>query len=623
MIFPVFAANIIIYVLSYNKRKMKNGVKPYRNGGLAIPSRIPQLGTSIPRHHSRFLGLLTGIMVLLSLSTVIPSIPADDIQWDAVMVISEQSGEYAYVMFGEAWDAHDGPPADDYDEPLPPIPPIPYVLGWFNDNLPPPYEELLKDYRSYDPSHESKQWNLTVLWQSSLPTIVTLSWNPSSFQGSSYTSFLLYDALHETVLCDMEHVTSYSFTAIPSLEYSFEIRTQLSLNDPPVAQSDSYITSEDTLLQTTSFTGVLANDVDSDGPEQLTAKLITTVSHGTLAFHSDGSFTYQPSANWYGTDEFYYRAFDGQAYSTPATAMIYVQGVNDHPVVVNIPDQTIYAGEDFTSFDLDVYVNDVDDDDADLTWTSQGAMDLSITINSNHVVTVLPPSASWTGSETITFTASDPGGLSDGDNAVFTVLLSNQPPYTPSNPSPSNYATDVPIATVLSWTGGDPDSADTVTYDVYLGTTSPPQKIYSNRSQSTYSPSTLAYNTQYFWKIIAWDSHGASMEGPLWRFTTEQEPQAELTVTDIQGGLKVHAIIKNTGEASSMSTSWSITIDGLLLRRGKETTGTFSSLLPGEETTITSKFLFGFGPVDITVTIGSEETTKRGFLFFSYLFIRS
>jgi VCBS repeat-containing protein len=563
-----------------------------------------------------------GVMVFFSLNLFVPSVAADDIQWDAVIIISDLGGENAYVIFGEASDAHDGPPADAYDEPIPPIPPPPYVLGWFDDDIPSPYNKLLKDYRNYDPSHVSKQWNLTIVWQSSLPTIVTLSWNTYAFQGSSYTSFLLYDVLHDTVLCNMKQVTSYSFTAQPSFEYPFEIRAQTSLNNPPTAHSDTYLTTEDTQLQTTLSKGVLANDIDNDGPHQLTAELATTVSHGILAFHHDGTFTYQPYANWYGEDVFLYRAFDGLSYSTLTPVTIYVQGVNDPPVVSNIPDQTIYTGQTFTSFDLDLYVNDVDDTDADLSWAYQGATDLSITIASNHVVTVSPPSASWTGSEIITFIVTDPVGLSDKDKATFTILQSNDPPYTPTNPSPNNYATNIPITTALSWTGGDPDQGDTVTYDIYFGTTSPPQKIYSNHSQTTYSLSTLSYNTQYYWKLVAWDNHGASTESPLWRFTTEQEPQAELTVTDIRGGLRVHVDIQNTGDASSMSTSWNISIDGLLLRRGKETTGTLPNLLPGEETTINSKILFGFGPIDITVTIGSGETTKRGFLFLPFIIIR-
>jgi len=102
--------------------------------------------------------------------------------------------------------------------------------------------------------------------------------------------------------------------------------------------------------------------------------------------------------------------------------------------------------------------------------------------------------------------------------------LANQPPYVPSNPSPGNGATGVSINADLSWTGGDPDVGDTVTYDVYFGTTSPPPKIFSNYTSTTYLLSTLAYSTQYYWKIVSWDNHGAHSTGPIWSFTTQPQP---------------------------------------------------------------------------------------------------
>ena len=97
----------------------------------------------------------------------------------------------------------------------------------------------------------------------------------------------------------------------------------------------------------------------------------------------------------------------------------------------------------------------------------------------------------------------------------------NNPPNTPSSPSPANGSTGVSITADLSWTGGDPDSGDTVTYDVYFGTTNPPAKVVSNQSGTTYDTGTMNFNTIYYWKIVAWDNHGASTVGPLWYFTTE------------------------------------------------------------------------------------------------------
>jgi hypothetical protein len=96
----------------------------------------------------------------------------------------------------------------------------------------------------------------------------------------------------------------------------------------------------------------------------------------------------------------------------------------------------------------------------------------------------------------------------------------NNPPYTPTNPSPDNGSTSVELTPLLTWVGGDPDPGDTVTYDVFFGTTNPPLKISSNQSSTTYQSTPLEYNTIYYWKIISWDAHGVYTSGPLWHFAT-------------------------------------------------------------------------------------------------------
>jgi hypothetical protein len=101
-----------------------------------------------------------------------------------------------------------------------------------------------------------------------------------------------------------------------------------------------------------------------------------------------------------------------------------------------------------------------------------------------------------------------------------TAPMPNQPPYVPSSPSPVNGSTSVSVNVDLSWQGGDPDAGDTVTYDVYFGTSSSPSIVSHNQSSSIYDPGTLAYSTYYYWKIVAWDNHGASTTGPRWQFRT-------------------------------------------------------------------------------------------------------
>ncbi|MBN1281156.1 MAG: hypothetical protein JXA00_05860, partial [Candidatus Thermoplasmatota archaeon] len=113
------------------------------------------------------------------------------------------------------------------------------------------------------------------------------------------------------------------------------------------------------------------------------------------------------------------------------------------------------------------------------------------------------------------------------------VCLVNHPPNQPSNPSPAHMATNVPVIADLSWTGGDPDPGDTVLYDVYFGTATPPPKYSSNQSATTVNLGVLAHLTTYYWRVVAWDSFEESTAGPTWRFTTEQQPDTTPPVVSL------------------------------------------------------------------------------------------
>jgi len=104
--------------------------------------------------------------------------------------------------------------------------------------------------------------------------------------------------------------------------------------------------------------------------------------------------------------------------------------------------------------------------------------------------------------------------------------MDNRAPNTPSNPSPSNNATNQPLTVTLSWDCSDPDG-DAITYDVYFGTSSnPTAKASTNQSGKTLSKGTLSAGTIYYWKVVAKDSKGATTERPVWKFTTQSAPTA-------------------------------------------------------------------------------------------------
>jgi VCBS repeat-containing protein len=69
--------------------------------------------------------------------------------------------------------------------------------------------------------------------------------------------------------------------------------------------------------------GVLANDTDPDDDE-LTAVLVSDVTHGQLDLLADGSFTYTPDDGFSGIDTFTYMANDGVADSEVATVTLQV-----------------------------------------------------------------------------------------------------------------------------------------------------------------------------------------------------------------------------------------------------------------------------------------------------------
>ncbi|MBM5124186.1 tandem-95 repeat protein, partial [Vibrio parahaemolyticus] len=186
------------------------------------------------------------------------------------------------------------------------------------------------------------------------------------------------------------------------------------VNDAPVAKDDTAITDEDTPVTI----DVLPNDTDVDGDKVSIESASVPKEQGTVEV-VNGKLVFTPAENFNGDAEITYTVTDG-ALTDQATVKVTVNAVNDTPVVEsNVADQTL--AEDFTPYtiDLNTVFSDVDNVDGELKFSVSGNSNIQVAIV-NGIATITP-TADWNGSETLTFTATDPSGESVSQTVDFTV----------------------------------------------------------------------------------------------------------------------------------------------------------------------------------------------------------
>jgi len=182
----------------------------------------------------------------------------------------------------------------------------------------------------------------------------------------------------------------------------------------PIAQTDTYTTDEDTVLNVAA-PGVLANDFSPGGA--LSASVATNPVNGVLALAADGSFTYTPNANYYGTDSFTYTATVG-ATSAVGTVTITIAAVNDPPIAG--PDEYFVPAN--AASVLDVTINDVDPEGSPITLHSVDNPSVaggSVQISGN-TVTYTPPTG-FTGKDSFVYFISDAQGSLGSATVTLTV----------------------------------------------------------------------------------------------------------------------------------------------------------------------------------------------------------
>jgi VCBS repeat-containing protein len=234
---------------------------------------------------------------------------------------------------------------------------------------------------------------------------------------------------------------------------------------PPVAFVDnSYVTTEDALLNVPVGSGVLVNDTDADpdpkpslvvfevnGQQAWVGQEITLASGAKLTLNADGSFAYDPTtaaifqtlaAGENSQDSFTYRASDqtafGGLFSNEATVLIRIDGLNDAPTAF---DDTFTGADEDTVFNipaLGVLANDTDIDASDvlsvepvILTSSLGAQvtlnaDGSISYDPRASATLQALAAGAQANDTFSYTLRDRvvGGLTD--TGMVTVVVSGR-----------------------------------------------------------------------------------------------------------------------------------------------------------------------------------------------------
>ena len=155
---------------------------------------------------------------------------------------------------------------------------------------------------------------------------------------------------------------------------------------------------------------------------------------------------------------------------------------------------------------------------AHITATLQPGV--SITLTADADVTVPITGLALNGAEVYGGQPIASVGLKAGTTTVLTVPAgtpATHPPTAPVAGNPANGATGVSAPLTLTWS-----AAGATSYDVYFGSTNPPQAIETGQVTTSYAP-TIATGTTYFWQIVARNSAG-STAGPVWSFTTVPTP---------------------------------------------------------------------------------------------------
>lgn len=286
----------------------------------------------------------------------------------------------------------------------------------------------------------------------------------------------------------------------------------------PTAVADSYSVDEDTLLTADGIApnpdGVLANDLDGAAA----AVLVSGPSFGVLSLAADGTFTYTPSPDFFGADEFSYAANDGAGgpNSEPAVVSITVNGVADAPVAVADSYEAI-EGQHLIVAAPGVLGNDSDADGDLLQVGVFGTPDFGSVVVLSDGSFDFDATALTAGTiASFDYDACDPGALCS--TATVTITVVSAPAPVNEAPVANDDTTSITRGTTLSnydIVANDTDSDGTIVPSsvvITTGTTTQAGGTVTNNGDGTitYTPRSPGYRGTDTFQYTVDDNDGAT-----------------------------------------------------------------------------------------------------------------
>jgi hypothetical protein len=277
-------------------------------------------------------------------------------------------------------------------------------------------------------------------------------------------------------------------------------------NDPrnPKVSDDTYTIEEDGFLPVSAEDGILSNDKAEEGGQAilLTVGEQTTDKGGLMVMSEDGSFTYEPAANFNGTDKLNYLIKNTKGKQSKGTVFFKVSAVNDPPQ----PKDDVIPTSTTDPIVIDVLQNDVDPDGDNMHLVKVDALNMGeAEINDKNEIVFTPP-ANHIGNVKFKYIVADTADEQAEAWVSLTVADENNSIVT--TPDSMTVTEDVPgTMAVSNLLANDRDLLNGALSVIGLGAAQNGMAVLTrNRTSLTYTPNSDFSGTDAFTYTVRSDS---------------------------------------------------------------------------------------------------------------------